>query len=331
MSTKFTGRQFNLGAAKEATRGTALAAVYWLPYTSLTIDDEVKTVKDENVYGIIEKGIGQENVLKMSKATLAGDITDLGFGLLLKAGLGSETATLVSGETVIYDHKFTVLENAQHPTLTLSVVEPNSNSGSGYGYALAAIDTLSLSFDIEKYCTYKATFMGNLGANLANTTSYTVENRFRPQDGIIKFAATLSGLSGGTTMFVKKATIDIKKNVIADVVIGNLNPVDNLNQEFECSGTLELFYVDRTWVDTYLTADAKVAFSLAFANTNITLGVASNPTLTIRLANVKLESVARKVDPKGITTETLKFTAFYSVADTEMLDITLRNARTTAY
>lgn len=329
--SKFTGRQFNLGAAKETSRGTPVAATYWLPWTSLTIDDETKNVKDENVYGLIEKGVGQENTVEMSKATLDGDITDTGFGLLLKAALGAETSTQVSGDTTVYDHKYTVAENAQHPTLTLSVVEPNSNGGSGYGYALAAIDSLNMTFDIEKYCTYKATFMGNLGAILANTTSYTIENRFRPQDGTVKIASALSGLAGASAILIKKATVDIKKNVVADVVIGNINPVDNLNQEFECSGTFEMFYSARTYIDTYLVGDVAFAMSLTFVNSNVTVGSTSHPTLTIRLAKVKLESVARKVDAKGIVSQTMKFTAFYSVPDTEMLDISLRNLVSAVY
>lgn len=332
MATKFTGRQFNVGAAKEATRGTALAAVYWLPFDTLTIDDVIKVAKDETVIGVIEAGTGQEVTTFESKGTLAGGLTDIGFGLLLKSTMGSETATVVSGETTVYDHKFTVLETAQHPSLTISVVEPNSNSGSGYGYPLSMVDELEIDFELDKYSNYKLTFMGNKGATLANTVSYTAENRFRPQDGTITIATTYSGLGSGTVINCQKASITIKKNTEADTVIGNTSPVDRLNKNFAVSGSLELKYADRTMIDTYMLAGQLMAIQLVFVNSNVSIGVVpSHPTFTLKLAKTLLESVARKIDPKGIVTQTVKFTAYYSMGDSEMLDITLRNTRTTAY
>lgn len=329
MSTKFIARQFNIGIAKEAVRGTALAPTYWLPYETLTIDDVITVAKDDSTYGVIEKGFGQQVTTFESKGSLDGNITDLGFGLILKATLGTDTIGAV--ETGVKDHVFTVQQSAQHPSLSISVVEPNSNAGAGFAYPLAMVESLSVDIELDKYCKYKLGFMANKGAALSSTTAYVTENKFKPQDGTIKIASALSGLSGASAINIKKATIDIKTNPVADKVIGNTSPIDRLNQEFEISGSFEMFYADRTMIDTYLLGDAYFAISLTFANTNITIGAASNPTLTIRLAKCKLESVARKLDQKGIVSQTMKFTAFYSTGDTEMTDITLRNTVTTAY
>ena len=329
MSTKFSGRQFNVGISKEAVRGTALAASYWLQYDTLTIDDEVTVVKKEGVVGVIEKGIGQENAVYESKGSISGNISDLGTGLLVKAILGTDTVGAV--ESGVKDHVFTVLQSAQRPSLTFSVVEPNSNAGAGFGYPLSIIDELEMSFEVGKYATFKANFMGNKGANLANTASYTAENMFRPQDGVFKLATNLAGLSGASPVLIQKATVTLKANTERDIVIGNSSPVDRLNKEFTAEGTLELKYSDRSMIDTYLIADLAQAMSFTFTNSAVTIGSTSHPTIGVRLANVKFESVARKINPKDIVTQTVKFMAYYSISDTEMLDITFRNTVTAAY
>lgn len=331
MTTKFDGRQFNIGIAKESSRGTAVAAAYWLYYETLTVDDEIRVVRNDQVMGVIEKGIGQDITTFESKGQIQGNITDLGFGLILKSILGTETLGAV--ETGVKDHAFTVLQSAQHPTLTISVFEPNSNSGtSGYAYPLSVIDQLEMTFEIGKYATYKATFMGNKGANKSSDTlAYVAENLFRPQDGTFKLATNLSGLSAASAITITKAVVTLKQNTEADIVIGNTSPVDRLNKEFEISGSLELKYSDRSMIDTYLLAGLAQAASITFINSSVTIGAASSPTLTIRLAKALFESVARKVDPKNIVTQTVKFNAFYSLGDTEMTDITLRNTVTTTY
>ena len=329
--TKFSGRQFNIGIAKETVRGTPVAAAYWLQYETLTIDDEIKVAKNEANMGVIEKGIGQDITSIESKGTINGNITDLSFGLLLKSIMGTDTPTVV--ETTANDHKFTVLQTAQHPSLTVSVYEPNSNSGtSGYAYPLSVIDELEMTFEVGKYSKFKANFMGNKGANLAaDTVSYVSENLFRPQDGVFKLATNLAGLGAASAINITKAVVTLKQNSEADIVIGNTSPVDRLNKEFEVSGSLELKYFDRSMIDTYLLADLAQAASFTFINAGVTIGASSHPQFVIRLAKVKFESVARKVDLKGIVTQTVKFNAFYSLSDTEMLDITLRNTLATGY
>lgn len=331
MTTKFSGRQFNIGIAKESSRGTPIAAAYWVYYDTLTIDDTIQIAKMESVAGVIEKGIGQDTTVFESKGSMTGKITDQAFGLFLKSILGTDTVGAV--ETGVKDHVFTVLQSAQHPSLTISVFEPNSNSGtSGYAYPLSVIDELEMTFEIGKYAEFKATFMGNKGANKSSdTVAYVAENLFRPQDGVFKLATNLSGLSGASGINITKAVVTLKQNTEPDIVIGSSAPVDRLNKEFTCEGSLELKYFDRSMIDTYLLAGLAQAASFTFTNSSVTIGAASSPTIGVRLAKVLFESVARKVDPKGIVTQTVKFTGFYSQSDSEMLDITLRNTVTSAY
>lgn len=391
--TKFIGQQFNIGIGKESTRGTAVVASYWLPNTTLTVDDKIKVAKDETSIGVIEAGVGQEVSQRMSEATIEGRATDQGFGLILMSLMGTDTVGAV--ETGVKDHVFTVLQTAQHPALSISVYEPNGSTG--LVYPLGMLDSLELTIDLDKYIMYKAVYKANRNASQANTTSYVAENAFRPQDFTIGFAPSLAGAKGtlaatgtaATTIHVtglsintsllqvgmtvtgtnipanttiativsgtafdlsaastgaassytfgpalvsiKKASLSFKKNVEEDEVLGSLDPVDRLNKQFAVSGSVELFYTDRTFIDTVLLGDLYKAIQMKAVNSGVTLGTTSKPTLTINLARTKLTEVSRKIDDKGIVSQTLKFEAFYSLSDTEMVDITLRNAVTSSY
>ena len=391
---KFIGQLFNIGIGKESSRGTPVAATYYLPNTSLSVDDKIKVAKDETSIGVIEDGVGQEITTRYSEATIEGRATDKGFGLILMSLMGTDTVGAV--ESGVKDHAFTVLQTAQHPALSLSVYEPNASTG--LVYPLGMLDQLDLTIDLDKYIMYKATYKANKSTSQANTTSYIAENAFRPQDFTIGYAPTLAGANGtltatgtaattihvtscsinpqtllqvgmtvsgtnipagatiasivsatafdlsaastgaiGTMTFgpavvqIKKASLSFKKNTEDDEVLGSIDPVDRLNKQFAVTGSFELFYTDRTMIDTIMLGDIYKAVNLKAINSGVTIGTTSHPSLTINLARVKLAEVSRKIDSKNIVSQTVKFTAFYSLSDTEMLDITLRNTVTSAY
>src|SRR6185437_934936 len=108
MSSKFIGRQFSIRLGKEGTRGTKVSATAWIPADTLTVDDKIKVVKNQTSVGVIEDGVGQDVTSKVSQAAIEGRVTDIGFGHILMALMGTDTKTTVGGETTVYDHKFTV-------------------------------------------------------------------------------------------------------------------------------------------------------------------------------------------------------------------------------
>lgn len=328
--TKIIGRKFSIGLGKEATRGTAVAAAYFIPKTDLTVDDKINIVTDDSSIGVIEDAIGQDVIQTYSEATIGGLVYDKSFGLILLGAFGTETSsTQVSGETLVYDHLFNVGESAQHKSLTISVADVNSSAG--LQYALAMVDQLDIDFEIKKYFTHKTVFRANQNTAATVTTSFTAENKFKPQDGIIKFASSLSGLAGASAINVRKGTITIKKNIEDDLTIGNVAAVDRLNKSFMCEGTLELIYNDRTQIDTYLTPGVAQAMRIQFANTSVTIGSTSNPTITFDLAKVVYSEVSRNIANNDLILQTVKFKAFYSISDSVMIKATLRNLQVAVY
>lgn len=317
------GRKISIGLGKETVRGTAVAPTQWLPKMDLTIDDKINFVKDDSSVGIIEGAQGQDVTSKYAEGTISGRLSDTTLGLVLLGTLGTDTPASVGGDASVYDHVFTVLESAQHPTLTVAVAGPSESTG--YRHALAMIDSLEMDFEVNKYCTYKAGFRANVSASGANTPSFTAsENAFLPQHATLKVATNIAGLAGASAISVRKATVVFKNNVDEDYTIGNLAPVDRVNKAFEVEGTIEIVYADHTYIDL-MTADTQKSIRITALNSGVTIGTTSNPTLTMDLAKVKFTEVARKISNNDVVTQTLKFTAFYSLTDSKMVSVTLRN------
>ena len=330
MSTKFIGRLFNIGFSKETTRGVAAPVTYWIPATTRGFDEEVDTVNDESNVAVIEDVIDSHITQKRAAGSLEALVRDQSFGLILLAALGTE-GNLGSVESGVKDHTFTVAETNQHQSLTVAVNEPNDSTGKAF--ALGMIEKIEISFEIGKFCTYKIDFKTNKGASATETVSYTTtENVFLPQHGNAYYASTYAGLGSASALTnIKKGTITIAKNLDEDQVIGSIDPADRLNQQFSIEGSLEQTYVDRTAIDTYLLADASTAIRIKLLNSDVLIGAASHPTLTIDLARAKFMTVARKLDNNKIVTQTIKFKAQYSLSDALMIQAVLRNTVTAKY
>ena len=331
--TKFIGRKLNIGIGKESVRGTAVAATFWLPKMELTQDDKIQQVIDESSVGVIEDAKGADITMKMSEGSLTGRANDISFGLWLLATLGSEgTPTVVGGESIVFDHDFSVLESAQHPSLTIAVEEPNATGASGLRYALSLIDSLEVNLELSQYIQYTVNFRGNSNGVGTNVPSYsTSENIFLPQHAEAKFATDLSGLDAAGAVAVKLASFIISKNLEDDQVVGSLEATDRLNTQFAVEGTLEILYDDRTFIDSQLLTDTEKALRIRFTNTDVTIGSSSNPQLTFDFAKVKLSEVARAQANNDLVRQTLTFKAFYSLTDAAMMTAILRNLQTGAY
>lgn len=323
--SKFIARQNNIGIAIETTRGTALAPTFWLPKMSLKIDDKVQRVEDESSVGVIEDAVGGDVTQKYAEGEVGGRVDAESLGILSKLTFGSSASVAVSGQAGAYDHTFNILESAQHPTFTMGMKDPNT--GNGFNYSLGSISEFSLVSEINKYLEYKMKFRSNskVVAGSALTPSYTsTQTTFLPQHGSVKVATNVAGLSGATAIECKKFEISIKKNIEDDQVLGNVSAVDRLNKQFVVEGSIEIIANDYSYIDTLLNGDNK-ALEFKFVNTQKTIGVSTNPSLTFTLYKANLLEVANTVDNNGFVKQALKFKAYYSLADAKMIVGVIRN------
>ena len=393
--TVFIGRQFSIGIAKETTRGTAVAPAYWVQKTDFAVEDKINTIVDDSAINVIEDAQNEEITLKYSDGSIGGRITDQTFGLLLMSIFGTDTVGAV--ETGVKDHVFTVLESAQHPTLTIVANEPNATGAASLAYTLCAVDSLNIHFEVGKWSTYKATFRGNANTQLSTTVAFITENGFNPQYCSLQIAPTYTGLTGaltatgtaastihvtglsintnllqvgmtvtgtnvpagativtivsstafdlsaattgavGTMTFgpatlnARMVDITITTNTEDDPTIGSVSAVDRYNKQFQVTGSFQIVYKDRSYIDTMMLADLNKSLRFIAKNTNVTIGAVSNPTLTLDLALVNIQEVARTDKNNDVMLQTIKFKGFYSVTDTLMAKCTLRNTVVTGY
>lgn len=322
----FHGSRAELGIGKETTRGTAVAPTYGIRRDDLTFDDKITQAVDQSTRGIIEDAIDASKIGEIAEGEATFIIRDKSFGLWMLAMFGTVSSALKGGETVVYEHTFSVQQSNQHQSLTVHVKTPNAAKD----YARAMIESAEINVELEKHAFCRVAIKAIKGATASRTITYdNAENIFLPTHGQFKTAANLAGLGAAATINIKKFTMSIAKNLEVDRVIGNLTPNDILNKGFVVSGTVELLYSDDTFI-TNLLGDTPQAMRIALINADKTIGTASNPKLQIDFARVKFSEVARSLSKGDISRITVNYKAFYSESDSQMIGAVLTNL-VTAY
>lgn len=320
MSSKIIGRQFWVGMAKEASRGTAVTTpTFWVPFTDLTIDEKQEGAFDGQSYGLIEDSISRTLTKQWMEGSIAGNIGDASFGLLLYAMLGTLTShSAHAGESVVYDNIFNVAESAQHQSLTFAVHDPAA--GQDYTYANSVVSKLELSFALKQFLTFTASIMGLKGAtHSAYSPSITAENHFVPQ----YIAATF----GGTNIKLKSGKLTISSNPESQDVLGSLAPADFLNKEFTVEGQVEAIWQNEGDFKTAFMANTAQDFKFDIKNTDVTIGSAANPELILEMPQCYITDLGRPIKVKDLIYQTVKFKATYSTGSSYMLKATLTNTQ----
>src|SRR5579871_3438352 len=209
MSAKGIGRLIQIGLGKESSRGTAVTATYWTPWMELTIDEKKEFAVDEQSYGVIEDSTNLTHVKKWAQGSIAGNVHDQNFGLILYSMLGTLTShSAHSGETIVYDNVFNIGESAQHQSLTFNLHDPLS--GQDYQYANGVVEKLDIDIALKKFVAFNASIRALSGAtHAAFSPSTTTENRFVPQYLTAKVASAYSTITGGggSTIALRSAKI----------------------------------------------------------------------------------------------------------------------------
>lgn len=322
--TKGIGRLIQVGIAKESSRGTAQSsATFWIPFSELSLDEMDTKVFDEESYGVIEDSVGSVIAKQWAEGTLKAPVGDRHFGLILLSALGDVSSALHDSETIVYDHTLTVDQSAQHQSMTLFLDDPLS--GADYKHALGVMDTLEIQYEVGKYVTYSAKVKAKKGASATLSPSTTAENRFLHKHFTFKTASTLSGLSGGTAVALTTLTLTINKNLEDDDVLGSITPNDFLNKQFVIEGKLEATWQNESDFKTNTLAGTQKAVRIQLTNTDVTLGNASSPSITIDLAKVTFTEITRPIQINDVVKQSVSFKAHYSKADSQMISALITN------
>lgn len=319
--SKFIGRLVDVGFALETTRGTAeSSATYWIPKMSLSLDDKIEQVIDESSYGVIEDSPDAKIVKKFAEGELEGKIGASSIGLILKSVLGSVSTTGPTDNA--YVHTYSLDQTAQHSSMTIFQDDPNQD----YTYPLGMVSSFGLDVSLGAYSKFTLGFRSKKGATGTHSPSYSAEDNFLPQHGVLTIADTQGDLdSTGTDVDIRSVQLNIEKNIEDDDIIGSTDQADILNKQFSCEGTLELVFDEQTF-KTELLADTQKAVRIKLENTDATIGVGStNPKLEIDLHKVKFSEFTRNFGNDDVVTATVNFKAFYNTTDSKMITVELTN------
>jgi len=322
--TKGIGRLFQVGIAKETTRGTPQSsATFWIPFSELGIEEKDNKIFEEQAYGVIEDSISSIITKQWAEGSLKAPVGDKHFGLILLAALGGVSSATHAGETIVYDHTFSVQQGAQHQALTLFLDDPLASAD--YKHALAVIDSLEITYEPGNYISYSANLRAKKGTSATLTPSTTIENKFTHKHFTFKIATDLSGLGAGTAIALKSLTLSITKNLEDDDVLGSITPNDFLNKQFTIEGKLEALWQNESDFKTNTLAGTMKAIRLDLVNTDTTIGNAANPTVRIDLAKVTFTEITRPIQINEMVKQSVSFKAHYSTSDAKMIAALITN------
>jgi hypothetical protein len=197
--SKGIGRLVQYGYAKEATRGTAISsASFWSPFDDLDFDEKADNVVADQAVGVIEDSIAEYRVKNFADGSFKMPMTDQSAALLFLSMLGGQAVATHSGESVVYDHTFTVGESAQHQSLTMFVHDPLG--GTDYSHANGVIHKMTIDAQLKKFVQLSLSVRAQKGvAQSAFTPSIIAENRFLPQNMTFSSAPSVAGVAGTLT------------------------------------------------------------------------------------------------------------------------------------
>lgn len=317
---KFTGRQQDVGIAREATRGTIVTPAYWVPKMNYTVEDKVEKAMFEGNYGVLAGGDAALVVQKYAEGEMELELTDKIAGLLLYGLFG----TLSSGAfSSVFKHTLTPQNSVQPTTLTLMMNDPIGSASAptkSLAFAKAMINSFELS--VEQGQLAKAVFSFISLAHKDYTrqsASYDADNKFSHKDLVFKIAANTASLDAASKINVQSLTLRVSKDVVREGALGTVQPVDILARRFKIDGTVRLTYEDRTYRDYMLDGTTK-ALRVALVKKDTTIG-STNPQIQFDLPIVHFHSWDAEEPLDEIASQEITFEALYDVTNSELVDV----------
>lgn len=317
--TKQIGRLASFGIGRESTRGTSVAPTYWIPWMELDVDDRVAAVTNEVSRARLEQNDGMAIVEKYMEGSVKTKLMSNHIGLLLYSIFGTVSSATKGGETVVYEHTYSVEQGTQHDSLTFAYKDANKD----VRFANGMVSDLKITAELGNYIMYEASILAKNSASASNTVSHSAEYEFVPQMLTFKKASAQSGLTAASASTIRACEINFRQNALREHVLGSVAPNDVLNQGFEVFGKITLVN-DATTFEDLQNNETQQAFRFDFTHTS-TIGNSSNPRLLIDLHSVRLTNYSRSLTLNGLVEESFDFQGNYYLTDSKLVTCVLTN------
>lgn len=308
MSTS-VGAQGQVGIARETTFGTSVTPTRFYPFTTEGIDAN----QDWNVTKAMRSDAPRVRTASMRQAgkrdargPMSVEVNNKGFGMLLRAALGTVATTQPASGTdpTVYDHTFSPAATLGTEFYTVEVGWADLAS-SPYSKTLksAMVDTFGLEIKTDELLVANFDWIGRDLATATSKTSPSYISGLTPFSWALVSTCTL----GGVAADVNSCSIEVKNNLDADrFYIGGaglrkqpIAPVADI------TATLDADFIDWTAYNRVLSA---AATSLVITFQGATISNSYKYQLSITM-NVTTDGETPKLTGPGRISQPLKLTA----------------------
>lgn len=313
------GRTQSVGLGKETTAGTAVAPTVWIPHQDLTIEDRKDVITDNSALGTRYGAFAVDTDLERAEGNINGLVYDRSFGHIALAAMGSVATAAHASATGVNVHTFNVANTL--PSYTISKKDGNESVRHPY----SVLNSLEISVEQNGYAGYTSSWLSRKGSAAANTVAYTTENRFRPQDVVVKVADTVAGLDAATAARFRNLNLTINNNLITEPVLGTTNP-DYYPGVVETSISFGKLYVDTAFKDLVF-GTAMKAIRIAFTRTDVSIGTVSptNPSVIFDFEPGFFAEWGREGGLDDLKSETISYQPIFSTAASKQFTLRITN------
>ncbi len=320
--TKIIGRTGALGIGIESTKGTPVAAAYWIPVQGYSFDDKIELVKNDSAMGQIFEFNDADITKLWAEGDYDGKLFLNSLGAELVALFGQSPSSAQRTTTGVYDHTYALLNSNDHKALTIGY----NDAVQEISFPFGTIDSWSLEVAVDDYVKRTVSLISKKSASASHTPAFTNEIEFLPSHCSFKTATTAAGLGAASAINITNFKLDVKKNAEAIYNIGSNEPTDIINKQFNVTGSVELYFEDTTHRDIVMANTHKaMRIRMTDAATIIGSSGSHNPEFYIDLNDVVFDSYERNWSSNDPLAQTLNFEGVYSIADGAGISARLTN------
>lgn len=317
----YSGRFIEVGIAKEAVRGTAVAPTISICKQDIDMLTKVEYVDIDCSIGRIENLHKSVVVKEWAEGSISGPMFDIAIPYFLMGITGQ--APTSAANLGAFDHTHVVANTNQPQSLTFTTKDPIATRI----HANSVVSTLNLAIATGELFTYEAGLMGlKEVAAPAFTPAYVAQNPFFSGLVTVKLAANRAALGAALDIKAKSVSIDLDRTVEAYERVSSKAPADFLSSELKMEGSFELQHSDDTY-KAISEAGTAQAMQILAVNTGVVIGT-TNPTFNLIMDEIYLKDFARGSDLGAISQQTFAFVAAYNVANASMFDVVVTNTQT---
>ena len=191
------------------------------------------------------------------------------------------------------------------------------------------IESITINAEVGNFATISLEFKAKKSDTATQTVTNTVDYNLLAKSWIFKIADNLAGLDGASAKCIQSFEITISKNLEPIYCLGSTEPTDFVNKNLNVEGSfVAVFENEADYKDVAFSESVK-ALRLSLIDTNKTIGVSDNPTLTIDLAKCSFTEWEKAQGNDEVVSQTVTFNGMYSVTDSSTIEMTLINETAT--